>query len=123
MTRLEQMRVTLDNPDYQPDMPQVSAPYLLGYLFEVGPSLMGGFGGAPLTHVELAAWQSNTGVRLQPWEVKFIINLSRDYLVQLSKAEDKDCPAPWVYAEGDNTIAKAMAARHMRESITGLTRL
>lgn len=83
-----------DEDDYQPDMPKVDAEYLLSYLFEVGPVLSAGGYPAPITHQELRAWQSNTGIDLEQWESRFLCRLSRDYLVESQRAEKIDRPAP-----------------------------
>lgn len=76
-------------------MPGLPAPHLVGYLFEVGPTLSSGMGPAPLSFSELSAWQSQVGIELQPWEVRLLRRLSLDYLLALQKAKDPACPAPW----------------------------
>ena len=76
-------------------MPEVPLPYLVEYLFEVGPAAGGGFGPAPITHQEIAAWQSNMRRQLQPWEVSMLRRMSVQWVAEMIRAEAADCPAPW----------------------------
>lgn len=69
--------------------------YLIGYLWEMGPVLAGGFGHAPLTQGEIRAWQANVGITLQPWEARFMRRLSYEYIAETHRAESPDCKAPW----------------------------
>ena len=90
------MRAERKDDDYLPDLPGVDgADYLLAYLWDVGPTLVAGMGIGPITHEEMRAWQSNTGVWLQPWEARILRKLSMDYIVQMRDAEKADCPPPW----------------------------
>jgi len=89
------MRRDQSDEEYQPDMPEVDAEYLLAYLFEIGPTVAAGMGAGPISHEELRAWQANTGIELEPWEVRTLRTLSKDYLIQCAKSEKRDCPAPW----------------------------
>ena len=91
----------------EPDMPPCDALYLVGYLFEIGPTLPAGMGEGPLTHGEIASWQSNTGVRLESWEARLLRRLSLDYLNESYKARARDCPAPW----GDAPVPNLKAER------------
>lgn len=70
--------------------------YLPDYLFEVGPGQSGGMGPAVLSHTELAAWQANTGIVLDAWEVRTLRTLSSVYLHSASEAEDGACKPPFV---------------------------
>jgi hypothetical protein len=78
------------------EMPDVSAPFMLTYLFDVGPVRGGGMGPVPLVPENLIAWQQETGIELQPWQSHMLRRLSRDYLIQLNEAEDQKCQPPWV---------------------------
>lgn len=83
--------------DYQPDMPPLrSAEYLLGYLWEMGPTVAAGMGVGPITFGEMLAWQQLTGVRLAAWEARFVRRLSLEYLSESNKATKIDAPPPWV---------------------------
>lgn len=69
--------------------------YLIVFLFQVGPTMAGGMGPAPLTHVELRAWQTNMGLQLQPWEANALRDLSIEWIAQLRAAESPDCKPPY----------------------------
>lgn len=88
-------------------MPECDALYLIEYLFELGPTQ----GDAPLSHAELAAWQSNIGITLQPWEVRFLKKLSLEYLGEYRKAAEPDYPAPWIEAPYARSAANLVAMR------------
>jgi hypothetical protein len=94
LSRLESMRKTRNDENYQPDMPTVDAEYLIGYLWEVGPTMAAGGYPGPVTHEEILAWQKLTGVELQPWEMRFLRRLSGEYLLESHRAEKADCPEP-----------------------------
>lgn len=79
-----------------PELPPVEAAgYLVGHLWEVGPTMATGSGSGPITFQELHAWQEQIGVELQPWEIRILRQLSLDYLVEFRKAEDPLCPPPY----------------------------
>jgi hypothetical protein len=95
-SRLEQMRADRKDEGYVPELPNVDgAAYLVAYLWDIGPTMVAGMGLGPLTHEEIRAWQSNTGVWLQPWETRILRQLSMDYIVEMRDAEKPSCPAPW----------------------------
>ena len=74
-------------------------------------------GPAPLSHSEMLAWQTNTGIELNAWESRSLRNLSIDYITASREAEDPECPAPWdeapYYIEPASLVAKRMQA-HIR---------
>lgn len=78
-----------------PDRPPIDAQYLIDYLFDAGPVLTGGMAIAALDHVALRAWQQNTGIRLNPWQVRTLRHLSGEYAAMLTDAKEPDCPSPW----------------------------
>ncbi len=82
-------------------MPPVEVTYLLEIFFDIGPTMAAGMGAGPITHEEIRAWQSNTGVELQPWQVRTLRRMSFDYLSEAYRAEKADCPAPWERVEVD----------------------
>lgn len=85
-----------DEDEYVPDMPPIEAPrYLLSYFYEVGPTMSGAMGSAPLTFGEIDAWCNRTGIDLQPWEARGLRRLSIAYLNESRKAEKRDCQPPW----------------------------
>lgn len=82
--------------DYEPEMPPLEgSEYILGYLYEIGPIMSGAMGSGPITHGELCAWQSNTGIRLSPWEVRTLRRLSIEYLNEQHRAGKLGCEPPW----------------------------
>jgi hypothetical protein len=79
----------------EPRMPPIDAEYLIGYLWEAGPTMPGAAGAVPLTQSELRAWQENTGVDLQPWEVRILRRLSCDLVAEMRRAEDPVATPPY----------------------------
>jgi hypothetical protein len=77
-------------------MPPVDAGHLILCLWEIGPILAGGMGSKPINNAELMAWSELIGIELQPWEARFILRLSQDYLMESRKSEKPDHPSPWV---------------------------
>ena len=75
--------------------PIISGEYLIGYLYELGPTVAAGMGAGPITHQDMLAWQINTGVRLAPWEARFLRRLSVEYLSESHKAEKLGAQPPW----------------------------
>lgn len=98
-------------------MPPIGAAYLVEHLFEVGPVLSGGMGPAPLTHVELVAWQWDVGIRLEPWEARFLHRLSCEYIAESQKAEARDAPPPWQQEATDERRKKVV--KHIRNVLRG----
>lgn len=117
MTRLEGFRA--QQKDYQPDMPPAEATYLLDHLLEVGPVSSSGMGAFALTFQELQSWQEQIGLCLQPWEVRMLRQLSRDYLNESHEAEKRDRPAPWTPAEISEAQRTALS-KHIQESMRAL---
>jgi hypothetical protein len=95
--------------------PVLGGAYLIEILFEVGPAKPVGMGGnAAIDEVDLAAWMSNQGVTLTPWEAKTVRQLSREYAAMLSQAVEPNTPPPWVdpaimTPERREKISKAMS--------------
>lgn len=110
MTRLQTLRAQ----DTQPDLPTVGhdGAYLVGYLFDAGPLVSTGQGSAALSWRDLAAWQSNTGIELQPWEARIVRALSMGYFNSSIAANHPDCPAP--YAEQPAPDQRAHVANTLR---------
>lgn len=98
------------------------AQYLIGYLFEIGPTQAGGMGAAPLSHAELQAWQHNTGIELQAWEARLLKRLSTEYLIESQQATRPDQPPPWADAPYIKT-APNLVAQRMQAGIKGLAKL
>jgi hypothetical protein len=124
-SRIEKMRANWTQSgkhedDFSPDMPPLdSAEYLIAYLFEIGPAAVAGMGIAPIAHVEMRAWSELTGIDLQPWEVRILRRLSRDYVVESQRATKSDCPAPWQKTRADLRVV----ATSLQHSLTELANL
>ena len=86
--------------------------YLVGYLWEMGPTVAAGDRQAVLNHEAILAWQALIGVELEPWEVRFLRRLSGEYLTESHRAQQRDCPAPLrTQSESErdlNAVAKSM---------------
>lgn len=89
-----------------PYPPLDSCGYILDYLYEVGPAPKG----EELMHEEIAHWQRNIGLSLEPWETRFIKALSRVHLAQSQMATDPACPAPFGGFERPKNLNKLIDA-------------
>jgi hypothetical protein len=117
------MRRDNESQEYEPEMPPVEGcAHILRYLWEVGPVLGGGMAPAPITQQEIRAWQENSGVRLQPWEARWMRDLSMVYLSELHAAESPNRQPPW---ESDGMVreSQARAAQAMRRAFTAMADL
>ena len=97
------------------------APYIVNYLFEIGPVLPAGMGSGPITASEIEAWQRLLGLELQPWEVRLLLRLSREYLSESHSATERGRPAPW--QSGDVQPERIIAAIDQRMAIRNLAAL
>jgi hypothetical protein len=96
--------------------------HFVNYLYELGPTVAAGAGEGPITHLEIAAWQGNTGIALEGWESRLLRNLSLAYLSESHKATKPDCPAPWADAP-DLKPPVNQVAQQMRAAMLELERL
>lgn len=80
--------------DETPNLPPNPAPYLIEWLFEIGPTTGGGVTETALGYRDLAAWQSVTGIDLTPWEGATLRKMSQAYLGERLAATDPTRPAP-----------------------------
>lgn len=97
-------------------MPDCDTEYLIGHLFDIGPVQNTGMGLAPISHLELRAWQDNTGICLESWEAVFLRRLSSEYVRAAAEAKEPNCPAPWLAAPYA-TPAPNLTAKRMRAEI------
>lgn len=103
----------------QAELPPVDeGGHLLDVLFQIGPVVATGFGAAPISELELAAWQFNQHTRLEPWECAIIRQLSREYAAMLSEATNPNCPAP--YTVDADAAARASAVRDKFKAMAAL---
>lgn len=82
--------------------------HLIDYLFEIGPAAVGGMGPAPVSHMEIQAWQANTGIGLGAWEARLLRRLSSDYVDESFHAQKADRPAPVAPAVDREAVSKAI---------------
>ena len=75
--------------------PLIHGDFLVATLFQVGPTLIGAMGSAPLTFGEIESWQRVTGARLTGWEAAALHALSVEYLAESQAATKREAPAPW----------------------------
>lgn len=75
-------------------------------------------GPAPITHLEIRAWQENTGKRLTPWEARTLRHLSREYVGELVAASDPSRPAPYL----PQSIDTGRVAKDLRAAISGMAK-
>lgn len=83
----------------KPEFPDCAHAYLIEHLTNMGFSCVTGMGEAPLTHAEIAAYQSNMGLSFQPWEVMEIRRLSQLYISHGRKSENPAEPMPYISFE------------------------
>lgn len=116
------MRRDRDDDEYEPDMPDIewTGP-LIGYLFEIGPTMPGAAGPVSISNQELVAWQALSGVSLKPWEAKFLRQLSREYVAELHRAEKADALAPWEPVEVQPDYSGALKA--MKKAFAAMDKL
>lgn len=84
----------MDEDGEEYSLPDVSCPFLLSYLLEVGPVTSGPFGAGPIGWTDLRDWQFCLGITLPPWQCRVLLDLSREYLAFSKEAEAEDCPSP-----------------------------
>lgn len=104
-----------------PDMPPCTAPYLVGYLFEIGPTVMAGMGVSAVPHSEIESWQRNTRIRLSPWEARTLRRLSVDYAAESQKSTQRDAPSPW--QSKDAKVDRLVQANVMKNAFRDLAKL
>ncbi len=81
-------------------MPPISgANYLVGYFFEVGPTMAAGMGDGPVTFGEILAWAALTGVVLTCWDARALRSLSRIYLAEAHRATKLGTNSRWEQPE------------------------
>ena len=106
----------------EPIMPPCDALHIVGYLFDMGPVSAGGMSGAPLSYLEIQAWQHCSGIELDAWEARTLRRLSAEYLSESTRATKRDCPPPWVHAD-EVKAAPIRAVEDLRASIRALANL
>lgn len=90
-----------------PEMPECEALHIVGYLIDVGVTM----GEQPVTFGELESWQRQTGVDLEPWEIRFVKRLSEAYMSESHHARSPDAESPWSDAPYTEQFRSAVANR------------
>ena len=99
----------------EPPRPIAFLEYLLEVFYEIGPTGYGAAGPIPLTDADLLAWQQNHGIRLQPWEVRAVIRLSKQWIDWAHRGRDPACASPWPEYVDPPEVTRVRAER-MRET-------
>jgi hypothetical protein len=102
----------------EPQFPECVAHHLAEYLFEIGPTIPAGMGEGPISQLEIAAWQANTGVELTRWDVRTLRRLSIAYLMEAQKAKSPACPSPLAVVMSDEVRQKKLP-KLIREALRG----
>lgn len=87
-------------------LPPCPAPYLVEWLFEIGPG-----GDEPIGYRDFAAWQELSGVELLPWEARALRRASQEYLSMAHRASEPDCPPPYTGLEDQREAARDAVAK------------
>lgn len=125
--RAEQSRMeAMMARDEAPVIPPNPASYLTTWLFEIGPTAIGGMGEGPLGYQDFTAWQAVSGIELMPWEARLLRRLSSEYMAERQRAEEPTALAPYneqgeIAARRDRVEAqfKAMAQALSRKKEGG----
>jgi hypothetical protein len=82
---------------WTPELPPVDfGEHLIPILFEIGPVVPVGMGASNITCEHINPWCARMAIELQPWESRWLIQLSKEYLAEDRKACKHFAPAPWV---------------------------
>lgn len=103
-------RQSFEDMGRDPPVPDCDGMFIAGYMFEIG------IGEHGIGHAEIAAWQGNTGISLQPWECRFIHAMAGEYLHEYHRAAE-DAKAPW---DGAAIDTRALITAQMKETIKGM---
>lgn len=111
-------REKLEGQGIEPDMPPLEwGDYLVGYLFEFGPTTATGMGNVPVAPSCIESWQRQTGLSLTPWEFLTLQRLSREYASEAAQATEDGRRAPFAESSDD---ARLQAQRVQRDLDTFL---
>lgn len=91
-TRAERLEANGGNPLF-PDVGE--AWYVVRHWQDAGAVSAGGMSIAPLSAVELQAWQQGAQLALAAWEFQTVLDMSRAYVVQSRESEKPECAPPY----------------------------
>ncbi len=81
---------------WMPELPPVGlGAHLIPILFEIGPTVAGDMSSGPITFDNVDAWCRRIGVDLAPWESRWLVRLSKEWLGEQQKSCKHFAPAPW----------------------------
>lgn len=100
-----------------PLLPPNPAPYLVDWLFEIGP---GGPMEGPLCIRHIAADLEALGIEVQPWEAMILRQLSRQYLNESHEARKPDRIPPYSGAKAEIENRRDMVASKVNAAFAGL---
>jgi len=76
-------------------MPDVTADYIISYWSELGLVSSNGMGASVISSLEIQAWCSLSGLKLEPWEFQAIRKMSSGYCDSLKAGEEPNCQPPF----------------------------
>jgi hypothetical protein len=117
-TRLKGM----EKRDEAINWPPNPAPYLSEWFLEIGPTIAGSMGEAPIGWQDIAAWQTITGIELEPWEARTIRRLSQVFISQRHESEKPDCPAPYIGDRDEIAALRGNVANKVKSMFGNLKR-
>lgn len=100
----------------EPDMPPVTAAYLIDWWREAG--LTGAEG--PLSWQEIAAWE-RFHAPLQGWEARAIRRMSEAYAGQEYKSRDPGCPPPFALRAESAADAEARVTKQFEAMVAAVS--
>lgn len=104
----------LDDEGVEPEMPPLEwGEYLIGWLFEVGPTVFTGMGAGPVPPPNIESWQRQSGLTLSPWEFKTLLRLSAEYSGESSLATKPDRSAPFAESSDAQRLHAARLQRNL----------
>ena len=99
------------------EMPPNPAPFIIDRLMEVGPAMGGGMERAPITFTEIENWKATTWSSLMPWESRMLRRLSVAFVAESHRAEEPDCPPPWVDEIEGAQLDRVVIERNIRSAL------
>lgn len=91
---------------YYPSLPKIeSFNQIINYINELGLVKQGFHGHIALEWKDVQAWLNVTATRLETWEVRFIIELSKLYCSCLNQYREPRCPQPYKIDPNEDDMA------------------
>ena len=106
----------------RPLRPPNPATYLTDWLFDVGPTMHAGMGETVITYGELAEWQRQMGLELDPWEAQLLRQLSGAYAAEAYHARKPERIAPYTGVPDDVVNNRDRVVVDIKAAFAGLKR-